>query len=129
MAVAAVRGTYYLVQFLSASGDFIAATIDIPDGKSGVIEIMDVLEDVNAGSGVNVPEEAVHGPDGVASRGVGRLVAPRMLPPVLTPSRVLPLGLGRQAQPRPLTVRDRVSPGDHDHGQRIALRWQGAGRL
>lgn len=39
-AVAAVRGTVYLVSFEASNGDFFAATVDVPDdGKTSAIEI------------------------------------------------------------------------------------------
>lgn len=53
VAVAAVRGTVYLVRFESATGQFYAATVDVPDdGKTSAIEIQLVDSDGSA----NVPE-------------------------------------------------------------------------
>ena len=51
--VAAVRGTLYLVNYQATSGNFFAATVNVPnDGKSSAIEIQQVTGDGSA----NVPE-------------------------------------------------------------------------
>ncbi len=48
-AVAAVRGTVYLVRFEAASGEFFAATLNVPDdGKTSAIEIQSVTTEGNA---------------------------------------------------------------------------------
>jgi hypothetical protein len=53
VAVAAVRGTVYLVRFETASGEFYTATVDIPDdGKSSAVDIHLIEKDGEA----NVPE-------------------------------------------------------------------------
>ena len=52
-AVAAVRGTLYLVNFQAADGRFFAATVNVPDdGKNSAIDIQDVTGKGTA----NVPE-------------------------------------------------------------------------
>lgn len=56
-AVAAVRGTWWLVNYTSASGEFISATIQLPDdGVSSSVDVIDILENGSEGSTVNVPE-------------------------------------------------------------------------
>jgi len=53
VAVAAVRGTLFLVRFETATGEFYAATVDIPDdGKTSAVEIAIIDRDGSA----NVPE-------------------------------------------------------------------------
>lgn len=53
VAVAAVRGTVYLVRFETETGEFYAATVDIPDdGRSSAIDIQLIERDGLA----NVPE-------------------------------------------------------------------------
>lgn len=52
-AVAAVRGTLYVVTFLAADGSFYAATVDVPDdGKSSSIDI----QEIDGTTDANVPE-------------------------------------------------------------------------
>jgi len=52
-AIAAVRGTLYLVNFQAADGRFFAATVNVPDdGKNSAIDIQQVLGNGSA----NVPE-------------------------------------------------------------------------
>lgn len=56
-AVAAVRGTYWVVQYTSSTGELIAATFDIPDdNQSSAIELVDLLDNGSEGSGVTIPE-------------------------------------------------------------------------
>ncbi len=53
VAVAAVRGTVYLVRFETATGEFYAATVDVPDdGRNSAIDIQLIERDGLA----NVPE-------------------------------------------------------------------------
>jgi len=48
-AVAAVRGTVYLVRYETSSGQFFAATLDVPDdGKTSAIEIQSLTSEGNA---------------------------------------------------------------------------------
>ncbi len=52
-AVAAVRGTLYLVNFQASSGQFFAATVNVPDdGKASAIDI----QEVKGGGSANVAE-------------------------------------------------------------------------
>lgn len=56
VAVAAVRGTHYLVSFTSASGEFIEATINVPDdGHESSVEVISV-KDGKEGSSADIPE-------------------------------------------------------------------------
>lgn len=56
VAVAAVRGTHYLVNFTSASGEFISATINVPDdGHESAVEVVGV-KDGKEGSSADIPE-------------------------------------------------------------------------
>lgn len=55
-AVAAVRGTYFLVQFKSANGDFLSAVFDVPDDHASKIELVDLLANGAEGSSVDIPE-------------------------------------------------------------------------
>ncbi len=52
-AVAAVRGTYFVVRFTAANGDIFTATFNVPDdGHESKVE----LKDVQSGSAVDIPE-------------------------------------------------------------------------
>ena len=61
-AVAAVRGTFYVIQFQAANGDFFAATFYVPDetlgetGEPSVIEVTELDSGGQPGNSVNLPE-------------------------------------------------------------------------
>lgn len=57
-AVAAVRGTWWLVNFHAATGELIAATLQIADdGDDSVVKVTDILENGAEGANLNVPED------------------------------------------------------------------------
>jgi hypothetical protein len=52
-AVAAVRGTLYIVRFIAANGQFFAATVNVPDdGKTSAIDI----QEISGSDSADVPE-------------------------------------------------------------------------
>ena len=56
-AVAAVRGTYWLVNFTASTGEIITATFDVPDdGSSSLVQLIDILASGQQGPTVNIPE-------------------------------------------------------------------------
>lgn len=56
-AVASVRGTHFVVRYLSSTGEFITATLNVPDdGHSSLVEVLDVKDDGSTGEGSGVPE-------------------------------------------------------------------------
>ncbi|MBN1688835.1 MAG: hypothetical protein JW893_07010 [Candidatus Omnitrophica bacterium] len=57
VAVAAVRGTWYLVQYQASNGELITAVFDVPeDGQTSQVALIEVLEDGTEGSEVDIPE-------------------------------------------------------------------------
>lgn len=56
VAIAAVRGTFYLVNFVAADGSFASAVFDVPDdGESSSVSVVQVLGE-GEGPSVDVPE-------------------------------------------------------------------------
>lgn len=56
-AVATVRGTWFIVQYLSSTGEFLSATVNVPDDDhDSQIEILDIKENGETGESVLVPE-------------------------------------------------------------------------
>lgn len=57
VAVAAVRGTFYVVNFTAANGNIVSAVLDVPeDSSESSIELIDILENGEEGASVNVSE-------------------------------------------------------------------------
>ncbi len=56
-AVAAVRGTWMVVNFLLETGEFLSIVVDVEhDGEDSKIEVIDILDSGEQGSSVIVPE-------------------------------------------------------------------------
>ncbi|MBI3317089.1 MAG: hypothetical protein HYZ85_03690 [Candidatus Omnitrophica bacterium] len=56
-AVAAVRGTWWLVNFISATGEFSSGTLQVADdGDDSIVNILDILEDGSEGGSIEIPE-------------------------------------------------------------------------
>jgi hypothetical protein len=56
-AVAAVRGTHYVVHYSAANGDYLVATLNAPeDGQNSEINLVDLLQNGKTGESVDVPE-------------------------------------------------------------------------
>lgn len=56
-AVAAVRGTHFVVHFTSLTGHLTVATFEVKeDGKESAIELKDVLPDGGVGNQIDIPE-------------------------------------------------------------------------
>jgi len=57
VAVAAVRGTHYLVRYQKADGSYVTAVLDVPeDGESSEIKLIEVLDNGEEGKDLNIPE-------------------------------------------------------------------------
>lgn len=56
-AVASVRGTHFLVHYTSSTGEFLTATLNVPDdGRASKVEVLDIKDDGSTGKNVDVPE-------------------------------------------------------------------------
>lgn len=57
VAVTAARGTFYLVNYTASNGDFLTATVEVPDdGQTSSVKVIEILQNGSQGASVAVPE-------------------------------------------------------------------------